>query len=79
MEPDLSQPDREQKPSSLLTTKESNSQEIISLEECKQYMAEFQLPDERILEIRNNMIGIVGKVIGAYLKDFEYEDGKRVR
>ncbi len=76
---DLSQPVRQQNTGSPVAKKKSNSQEVISLEECKQYMGEFQLPDKRILEIRNNMIGIVDKVIGAYLKDFEYEDGKRVR
>ncbi len=45
--------------------------EIISLEECKQYMDKFQLSDERILEIRNNMVGIVDRIFTAYLKNFE--------
>lgn len=73
------QPDTTSKSSSQCGTNKLVTKEVISLEECKQYIGAFPLPDQRILEIRNNMIGIVEKVIGAYLKDFEYEDGKRVR
>lgn len=69
MELEALQPIKERKPSSLTNTKKSSTQEIISLEECKQYVGEFQLSDRRIIEIRNNMIGIIDQVINAYLKN----------
>lgn len=45
------------------------AQEIISLEECKQYIGEFPLTDQRIIDIRNNMIGIVDQILNTYLKN----------
>ncbi|HEY1074256.1 MAG TPA: hypothetical protein VGE59_00950 [Patescibacteria group bacterium] len=66
---DLFQPDSVQKTGSSATENKFGSQEIISLKECKQYVGEFQLSDQRIIEIRNNMIGIIDQVINAYLRN----------
>ena len=46
------------------------NQEIISLDECKKYVGGLNLSDQRILEIRNSVIGIVDSVINAYLENF---------
>lgn len=45
--------------------------EIISLEECKKYLASYNLTDQRILDIRNNMIGIIDSTLNAYLEGFK--------
>ncbi len=47
------------------------SKETVSLEECKKYLETFQLTDERIIEIRNSMVGIVDSIINGYLENFE--------
>jgi hypothetical protein len=52
-------------------TQELPSEEIISLEACKKHVEKFQLADERVVEIRNNMIGIVNSILNAYLSNFE--------
>ena len=47
------------------------SQEVISLEECKKYVEKFSLSDDRILGIRNSMIGMVNNILNTYLDKFE--------
>lgn len=44
--------------------------EIISIEECKQYLEKYNLPDKKIAEIRNYLIGMVDKSINLYLDGF---------
>ena len=44
--------------------------EIVTLEECKQHLGKFNLSDERILEIRNNMVGIVDQILAAYINNY---------
>lgn len=68
---DTIQPAKQQKTTLLRTPKKASSQEIISLKECKPYIGNFDLSDQRIIEIRNNMIGIIDHVINAYLKNVE--------
>ena len=51
--------------------KANPSEEIISLEECKRYIGEFELSDQRIIKIRNNMVGIVDRILGTYLENFD--------
>jgi len=46
------------------------SKEVVTLEECQQHLARFELDDERILEIRNNLVGIVDRIVSAYLRDY---------
>jgi len=64
------QPENTQKIAPFRAPKSANN-EIISLEECKKYIGEFQLSDERILEIRNNMVGIIDSILNAYIENFE--------
>lgn len=64
------QPENIQKMAPFRAPKSPNN-EIISLEECKKYIGEFQLSDERILEIRNNMVGIIDSILNAYIENFE--------
>jgi hypothetical protein len=51
--------------------------DVISVEECKQYLNRFELSDEKILEIRNYLIGIVDKSINMYLDDFRSQKWKQ--
>lgn len=70
MELSVSQSDKQQKLCTQSTVSKSSTDELISLKECKQFVGEFELPDQHIIEIRNNMIGIVDQVISKYLKNF---------
>ena len=45
-------------------------EEIVSIEECRQYVAKFNLSDQKIYEIRNILIGIANKTINSYLEKF---------
>lgn len=45
--------------------------EIITLEECKKLVGSTSLSNERVLAIRNGVIGIVNSVLNAYLENFE--------
>lgn len=44
--------------------------QTISIEECKKYLGKFGLSDEKIIEIRNYLTGIIDKSINLYLDDF---------
>ena len=46
-------------------------EEIISLEECKKYFNKFELTDQRIIDIKNSVIGLVDGVINTYLDSFQ--------
>jgi hypothetical protein len=48
----------------------SFNNEIISTEECKQYFGKFELSDQRIADIKNNLVGIVDSIINSYLDNF---------
>ena len=45
--------------------------EIISIAECKEYFGEQILSDEKINDIKNNLVGIVNSVISYYLESFK--------
>lgn len=45
--------------------------DIISLVECKKYFGEQELSDEKIIDIKNNLVGIVNSVISYYIEDFK--------
>ncbi len=47
-----------------------NLDEIISTEECKKYLGKFDLTDQRIIEIKNSLIGLVDGTINSYLDSF---------
>lgn len=44
--------------------------EVITLEECKGYIGKYDLTDQRILEIRNTVIGIVDSALNSYVKNY---------
>ena len=44
--------------------------EVLALDECKKQLDKFNLSDEKILEIRNYLIGVVNKSINSYLDNF---------
>ena len=69
MEPTPIQPESLPKVDLSFPSKPTNP-EVMSLEECKEYLGKYNLSDERILEIRNNLVGIVDHVLNAYLNDF---------
>lgn len=57
--------------SDLKNTKQNKqSDEIVSLEELRKHFERFNLSDEKILQIKNYLIGISGKSIDTYLKSF---------
>lgn len=49
---------------------EQVANEMISIEECKQFVAKFDLSDQKVGEIRNYMIGVIDKTINSYLDNF---------
>lgn len=51
-------------------THKSSDSEVMSTKECKQYFEKFELTDKRITDIKNNLIGIVNKIINSYFDDF---------
>ena len=48
-----------------------NEDEVISCKECKKYLKKYDLSDERILAIKDNMIGVIDSLINSYLEDFK--------
>lgn len=48
----------------------SEDSQTISIEECRKYLGKFGLSDEKIIEIRNYLTGIIDKSINLYLDDF---------
>lgn len=55
--------------SDLVCSQESIYNDIISIAECKGYFGN-DLPDEKVKEMKNNLIGIVNSVINFYLEGF---------
>ena len=58
------------KPDNLPSTQKPIGETIISVEECKKYLGDFELSDENAKDIKNNLVGIVNSVISIYLEDF---------
>ena len=50
---------------------ESTGNEIISTEECKKYLGKYNLTDERILAIKDNLIGIIDSILNTYIEEFK--------
>ncbi len=44
--------------------------DVISVDECKKIVADFELSDEKLLELRNYIIGIANSAMNIYLEDF---------
>lgn len=47
------------------------NRDLISGEECRKYLKQYDLSDERILAIRNNLIAIVDSLFNSYLEQFK--------
>lgn len=45
--------------------------ELVSVEECKQCLKKYNLPDDQVLQIKDNLIGIVDSIINSYLDEFD--------
>lgn len=52
-------------------TQEQATDKVISLEECKKYIGDFNLPDNKIIDIRNFLIGVADKTLDSYLETFK--------
>jgi|GEM_PF-1596838 len=50
--------------------RESTINDLISIEECKQYLGKFGLDELKISDIRNILTGIANKTIDSYLDNF---------
>lgn len=44
--------------------------DVLSVEECRQYLGRADLTDEQITAIKNYLIGVVDGALTAYLDDF---------
>ena len=44
---------------------------ILSVEECRKYLAKFNISDDEIVKIRDYLVGIIDKSINLYLDDFK--------
>lgn len=49
---------------------EIKDNEIISTKECKEILGQ-ELSDERILSIRDNLVGIIDSIINQYIEEFK--------
>lgn len=67
----LEQTKTSQNSSGLSCALKSSEDEVITVEECKQYIGKYELSDERISTIKNNLIGIVDTVLNTYLEEFK--------
>ncbi len=45
--------------------------QILSVEECRKYLAKFNISDDEIVKIRDYLAGIIDKSINLYLDDFK--------
>ena len=43
--------------------------EIITIEECKEVLEKCNLSDQRVLDIRNNLVSIVDNIFNSYLEN----------
>jgi hypothetical protein len=53
----------------IAATSQIEDKEMISVEECKEYLGKYQLSDQRIAEIRDSIVGIVDHLLNSYLDD----------
>lgn len=67
---DLKQQSNITKTASSFDVQEQIANKLVSIDECKQYLSKYDLSDQKIFEIRNNLIGIVDKAINSYLDNF---------
>ena len=58
------------KTTGILGTSKNTVDEIVSFEECKKYFDKYNLDDQRIVEIKNNLVGIVDKIMNSYMDNF---------
>lgn len=59
------------KTTTVFDIQEQVANKMISIEECKQFVAKFDLSDQKVGEIRNYMIGVIDKTINSYLDNFK--------
>lgn len=46
-------------------------QDVISIEECKKIVSAFELSDEKVMQLRNYIIGITNSTMDIYLEEFK--------
>ena len=49
---------------------EAKNSELITTEECQKYLGKFKLDDEKVVTIKDNLVGIVDSIINSYLEKF---------
>jgi len=54
----------------VLGTTKNTVDEIVSFDECKKHFEKYDLDDKRVIDIKNNLVGIVNTIIDSYLEDF---------
>lgn len=53
------------------STEAKEPSKLVSLEECKQQLAKYNLSDEQVIQLKNGLIGIVDSIINLYLDEFD--------
>ncbi|MFA4996435.1 MAG: hypothetical protein WC536_04825 [Patescibacteria group bacterium] len=48
----------------------TGTDKLISLEECKKFIGKYDLSDQKVMLMRNTLIGIADKTISSYLNEF---------
>ena len=72
----MAQRPRKNKQPRMAVAPASPGDEIISLEECKGILEGFELTDERVLQIRNSVVGLVDSFLSAYVAGLKEERGR---
>lgn len=57
--------------SNTISVSEEGSSELISNDECNYYLGRYELSDQRVTSIKDNLIGIVDSVFSSYLEEFK--------
>lgn len=47
------------------------NEEVVSFNECKIHLSRYELSDQRVTSIKDNLIGIVDSVFSSYLEEFK--------
>ena len=55
----------------VLSTPTQKTDELITIEECKEYLGKFNLSDQQVSEMRNYLVGVIDKALSSYLEGFK--------
>lgn len=47
-----------------------NSNEVLTLEECRKQLGQYNLTDEQLIVLKNSLVGLVDSILNQYINDF---------